>query len=90
MKKLKEILIKHFPHLEGYKEWDIFENYDYKNKRYITIENILYLMKDVVEDALNEAAENAEILPEPKDCPDLWQHAKVDKESIKYLIDKYL
>jgi hypothetical protein len=39
---------------------------------------------------LKEAAENAQILPEPKHEPDKWQHAKVDKESITSVLNKYL
>jgi hypothetical protein len=39
---------------------------------------------------LEEAAKNAEILPEPKHAPDLWQFAKVDKESITSVIKRYL
>jgi hypothetical protein len=39
---------------------------------------------------LEEAAENAQVLPEPKHEPDKWQFAKVDKESIKSVLNKYL
>jgi hypothetical protein len=89
MSKLIEMITEHFPHLKGYKYYDIFEHFDYINQRYITLDDIKELMLKAIKDALEKAAENAEVLPEPEHMPDFWQFARIDKETITSVIDHY-
>lgn len=98
---LEEILVSRFPHLKGFNKWDTFENYIGKSGdiyKYVSLNDIYELMKDVCNQILKLAAENAEIrvvenaVIEEGTCYDVYDDGVftifADKQSILNIINQ--